>query len=123
MRLRVDWAAAAVLALLMSSQAAGAVSKTLHHEVSRGTEHKLATHVGPGKERFCVWAINAQGAQGRFHLRRSLDGRPNNPSYHRGRTCLFTRPGTYVVYAGAPHENLTIYIQLWGSAWNKPASP
>lgn len=103
---------------------ASAISRIVSFTVTRGTEHKLQTYVGVGRERYCVWAKNLRtGEQERFHLRRSLNGHPKNLDFHQGRTCMFTKPGVYVVYASAPAVDLKVFIEVWGNAWDKREAP
>ncbi|MFG1342488.1 hypothetical protein [Xanthobacter autotrophicus] len=97
--------AATVLAL--NAVPAFAASQTF--QISRGTEHKVATAIGPGGEKLCFTVRDPQTkAPALGHFRRTLNGHGKDLDRHFGGRCLETKPGVYVVYVTAVDQDIEV---------------
>jgi hypothetical protein len=78
--------------------------------VTRGTEHKIGTAIGPGGDTLCVRVTSlATGAPARAKFRSSTNGRPKDLGMSDvGGRCVSSHTGTYVVYVTAVEEDLRV---------------
>jgi hypothetical protein len=120
----------ALFAFVSGAMTAGAAGSHVESFiVTPGTEHKIGTWIGLGKEKACVWGENAQTSTPvPVRYRRSLNGHPKELDTHTGRKCFFTKGGTWYLYATALDVTTRVYVESWdnpsvGGPEERPSLP